>query len=699
MSAIRTRFGRQAVWLAILLSVGAGWLGASNSARAADDAGKSLGELMDLGVERLIEIEIPIVSAASKYEQPETQAPATVTVITADEIRKYGYRTLADILASVKGYFITYDRDLNHVGIRGFNRPGDYNSRVLLLIDGHRLNDNLYGQAPIGAEFPLDIDLIDRIEILHGPSYSLYGSSAMLGVVNIITRRGCDVKGAEIAGSYGTFDRRTGRFTVGDRCSNGVDYLLSGTLYRNDGDPHLYFPEYDAPENNHGIADHRDGDKSDSLFFNLSYGDFTLQAATSSREKHIPTASYDTLFNDPRNKTVADFSYATLKYLHKFSDQLELMSCLSYNHYDYFGHYMYENLGGDMMSSANPEDSPPDIMNIDKAVGDWLGWELQVTRKLLERHTIVAGLDYRYDVHQDQLNYDQAPYALYLDDRRHGNNGGVFLQDQYRLLSNLTAIAGARYDWYESIGSTVNPRLALVWQAGSDTVFKLLYGRAFRVPNACELYFNDGANDEGQTMKPNPDLKSETIDTYEVVGQQMVGKHLRATASAFVYEINDLITLMTDPVDGLGVYENVDRVRAVGGELALQGKWAGGWQSRASCTIENAEDETTHTQISNSPRVLGKANLAIPLLNEAAFAGLELQYTGDRKTLAESEAEEHLLANLTLFSDKLFKNWELSASIYNLFDTSYGDPGGTEHVQDLIEQDGRTFRVKATRKF
>ena len=687
MSALRIRFGRPAVCLALLLSCGSAWLGASNSARAAEDTEKSLGELIDLGLERLTEIEIPIVSAASKYEQPENQAPATVTVITADEIKKYGYRTLADILASVKGYFVTDDRNYNHLGIRGFNRLGDFQSRVLLLIDGHRLNENLYGNAPLGSEFPLDIDLIDHIEILHGPSYSLYGSGAMLGVINIITRHGGDVKGGEIAGAHGAFNRSTGRFTLGNRCSNGVDYLLSGTLYRNDGDPHLYFPEYDAPENNHGMADHRDGDKSGNLFLSLSYGDFTLQAATSSREKHIPTAAYGTIFNDPRNKTVDDYSYATLKYLHKFGDQGELMSRLSYNHFNYIGDYPAK--------SHDSSDVLRSIMIVNKGVGAWLGWDLQVTRKLLERHTIISGFEYRYNVHQDQLTYEHAPYVVYLDDHRSGNDIGVFLQDECRVLSNLAVIVGARYDGYELFGSTANPRLALVWQASPTTTFKLLYGRAFRAPNAFELYYSDG----GLTSKSNPDLKSETIDTYEVVGQQAIGRNLRATVSAFTYDIRDMVTQVIDPADGLVVYENAEQVRAVGGEMALEGKWAGGWKSRVSCTIENAEDKTTHEQLNNSPHVLGKANLLIPLLNEAAFAGLELQYTGDRKTLAGNVAEEHLLANLTLFSEKLFKSWELSASVYNLLDELYDDPGSTVHVQDLIEQDGRTFRVKATRRF
>ena len=284
---------------------------------------------------------------------------------------------------------------------------------------------------------------------------------------------------------------------------------------------------------------------------------------------------------------------------------------------------------------------------------------------------------------------------VYLDDHRSGNDVGVFLQDEYRALSNLTIVVGARYDGYECFGSTINPRLAFVWQAGLTTTFKLLYGRAFRVPNASELYLSDG----GLSLKSNPDLEPETIDTYEWVGEQAISRNIRATASVFTYHIRDMITQTIDPADGLGVYENTDQIHVVGGEVALEGKWAGGWKSRASCAIENAEDKTTQEQLNNSPRVLGKANFLIPLLNEAAFAGLELQYTGDRKTLAGNEAEEHLLANLTLFSKKLFKSWELSASVYNLLDKRYGDPGGTEHIQDLIEQDGRTFRVKATKRF
>jgi len=89
--------------------------------------------------------------------------------------------------------------------VRSFGRPGDYNSRILLLIDGHRTNDNIYNQALVGAEGVIDVDLIDRVEIIRGPGSSLYGSNAFLAVVNIVTKRGRDLKGTEVSGEAGSF--------------------------------------------------------------------------------------------------------------------------------------------------------------------------------------------------------------------------------------------------------------------------------------------------------------------------------------------------------------------------------------------------------------------------------------------------------------------------------------------------------------
>jgi iron complex outermembrane receptor protein len=114
--------------------------------------------------------EIPSVYGAAKYDQKVHEAPGAVIIITAEQIRKYGYRNFAQILDSVPGLFTNTDRNYGYIGIRGFNRPGDYTSRILLLIDNHRLNDAVYDQGGSGTETPIDVDLIDRVEVIKGPA-------------------------------------------------------------------------------------------------------------------------------------------------------------------------------------------------------------------------------------------------------------------------------------------------------------------------------------------------------------------------------------------------------------------------------------------------------------------------------------------------------------------------------------------------
>lgn len=132
-------------------------------------------DLTDMSLLDLLNIEI---FSASKFLQKASEAPASIDIITADEIARYGYRNINDVLRSVPGFYVTNDRNYSYIGARGFARPGDYNSRLLLLVDGKRLNDNVYDSVLAGEESPVDIDLISRIEVIRGPSSSLYGTSA-----------------------------------------------------------------------------------------------------------------------------------------------------------------------------------------------------------------------------------------------------------------------------------------------------------------------------------------------------------------------------------------------------------------------------------------------------------------------------------------------------------------------------------------
>ena len=227
-------------------------IGFSQQVFAEQAEGNNQEDLFEMGIEELMEIEVETVTTASKFAQKVTDAPSSVTVITADEIRLYGWRSLADILRSAKGFYTSYDRSYEHLGVRGFCLPGDEGSRVLLLLDGNRLNENMRGHGGIGHEFLLDVDLIDRIEIVRGPGSSLYGGNAIFGVINVITKKGKDYDGFEFSGDmagpddFANLEAQRGRITYGKDFKNGMDFLISGTLYERNGRD-LFFPHFVEP--------------------------------------------------------------------------------------------------------------------------------------------------------------------------------------------------------------------------------------------------------------------------------------------------------------------------------------------------------------------------------------------------------------------------------------------------------------------
>src|SRR5439155_22018944 len=120
----------------------------------------------------------------------------------------------------------------------------------LVLVDGHRINEKVFDSGLIGNDFPLDIELIDQIEVIRGPSSSIYGNNAFFGVINVITRQARDLNGLEVSGSYGSFDTYTARLSYGRTFTNGLQLLLSGSFLDSAGADSLYYPEYNTPANN-----------------------------------------------------------------------------------------------------------------------------------------------------------------------------------------------------------------------------------------------------------------------------------------------------------------------------------------------------------------------------------------------------------------------------------------------------------------
>ena len=637
----------------------------------------------EAGMEQILFQEIPSVFTASKYEQLVTAAPSAVSIVTAAEIRKYGYRTLGDILRSVRGFYTSSDRMSESLGVRGFSRPGDFNTRILVLLDGARVNNNIFDVAGIDTEFPLDIDLIDRVEVVRGPGSSLYGSNAFFAVINVISRRGRDLQGLELSATGASQQTYQIRGSYGTRLPGGLEMLLSGTRHGSEGQKRLYFPEYDAPETNNGVAEDVNHEDDYQFFGRFSLGDFSLETAWEDIDRQVPTGAFGTVFNDPRNRTGGRQGLAQLQYHHLYADQLEVGAKLVYSRFRSYGDYVYD---------YGAPGSPQLVVNRDDFQGDWWGGELQLSRSLFDRHRVMVGGEYRDNFRQDLKNYD---VATYLDSRNQSQTFGLFLQDDYQVLHNLALSLGIRYDYFSTCGGETSPRLALIYNPWEKTAFKVLYGKAFRAPSAYESYYNDGL----ATQKPNPDLGPETIRSWEVVWEQFFGDHLRAVATGYYYRIKDLVNLTLDPSDNLLVFRNLDKVEARGMELELEGRLAAGWEGRISYTLQNAQNQQTDETLSNSPRQMLKLNLTAPLVADKLSLGLEEQYTDRRRTVSGGEVGGFAVTNLTLSGRHLLPGLEAALSIYNLFDRSYADPVSAALRQDSIVQDGRSFRCQLTYNF
>ena len=630
--------------------------------------------------------DIPSVIGASKYEQKVTDAPASVSIVTAQDIKLYGYRTLADILRSVGSFYITSDRNYSYVGVRGFGRPGDYNSRILLVVDGHRMNDNLYDQALVGTEGALDVDLIDRVEVIRGPGSSLYGSNAFFAVVNIITKRGRDLKGVELSGAVSSYATDQERLSYGDKYQNGMEAILSGTGYSSNGQQ-LYFPQFDPAfpnadprAANGGNAARVDYDRSKSFFAKTSYGDVTVEAVYAERVKGIPTAAFGTDFNNPGNKTTDGHSYLDVKYEHGLAAQTDIEARAFLDYYWYYGDYNFYTTGG--------------ALNQDFGYGDWAGSEVKLSTRLLDVHRIILGAEYTGNLRQDQRNYDAVPYTLYLDDQRRSRDWAAYLQDEIALSKNVVLNAGVRYDHYSEFGGTTNPRLALIYSPTDKSAVKLLYGSAFRIPNMFELYYAA----PGQNV-PNPELNPEKIKTYEAVYEQYFGEGFRIALSGYYYGIKDLIDQVAT-AEG-SKFENTGEIRARGAELELDSKWANGGEGRLSYTIQRAMATDTGEPLDNSPAQLVKVNLALPMVKDRVFAGIEEQYLSRRRTEAGNYTSAFYFTNLTFSLRNLPGRFEASASVYNLMNKKYSDPVSFADLNplDTVMQNGRTYRLKLTYAF
>lgn len=613
---------------------------------------------------------VEVVVAASKSEQKVTEAPASIDIITSEEIRKQGYRNLDDLLRSVRDFYVTDDRQYSFIGVRGFGSLGGYDDRVLMLVDGHRINDGVYDSFLLGQAEMVEMDMIDRVEIIRGPGSALYGNSAFLGTINIITKKARAIEGLLLTASGGTLSTVKGGARFGTVTEGELQFVASGSLFDSAGNPSLYYPEYDDPTTNNGVAQNADGEQARHAYLSLGLGDWSLRGAYSYRHKAFPTGAYQTTFNDPGNYTSDGRWYGELVYQPARNGSEDLAVRAFFDHSDYWAEYIFG-------SGATRE------LNVDYSSGAWAGAEFHWTFQPFEDHKLTVGSEFRDYFEETQGNYTGP--LVYLNDRRQYWLLGLFAQDEVRIFPKASLTLGGRFDDYSTFGGHLVPRGALVLGPFDNTLLKLMAGAAFRAPNAYELYYNDG----NVNQKGNGALTPENIQTYEAEIERSFLRDHRCTLSVFRYAAGNLIVQVVDPSDGLLVYQNIGGISATGLGFEYQFQSPEGFQGRASYSWQRAQDDATGQWLTNSPQHLAKANAQVPFLTEGLFLSGECQYNSESFGENGGSAPGFAVVNLKLHArDLLAEGLQATLAAYNLFDTRYAYPAAAYLTQMAIPQNG-----------
>ncbi|MFH0988436.1 MAG: TonB-dependent receptor [bacterium] len=623
------------------------------------------------------------VNTSTKYWKTATEYPASITILTSEEILRFGYSNIGEMISMLRSVYTSYDRNYTYVGVRGFGRPTDYSNRILLLLDGATLNENFYGSASLGSDLVLNPNVIERVELVRGPGGSLYGSGAMFAIINIITKKGNDIDGLNLSIRQGSDAQRQVGAVFGKRFKNDLDFLCSAYWGDSKGRD-LYFREYDSDSTNFGIAQNLDWEHYYGFSASLSYDALFTRLLYSSRSKGIPTAAYGTLFNDSRCKTLDENTVLELGYEYQITPGVELTLRSYYNSYYYEGTYPYAEVAFDRTRTQK------------------YGGEIRALWDFSTNNRLIAGMEY--------ANISRADFQYWSSTTRFFDGNfpflilSLYLQDEYQLTKDLSLTLGIRRDQYSRVGSSTSPRFAVVYHPFPTTSLKLLYGEAFRAPNIYEAEYIDPL----QNFIRNPQIKPERGKTFECIWEERIGSSLHTVVSLFQYTVSDLIDQVLNEENGSYQFQNISKVRAYGFEGELTAELTSHIRATGVYTMQHVENIASRQRLTNSPLHLAKG-IVNTVIQEGVQCGIEMEYQSSRLTIYDTQTKGFTLAHVSVS----FEPWSVFKVITqsfpgslrfifrlnNIFDQQYSFPGGFEHAQPEIFQNGRNYSLRCDIRF
>lgn len=654
------------------------WLAALGVPAAAQSTPAQPADLSDVPFETLLSTE---VTSASRLATQVSQSHTAVSVVTAQDIHAHGYRTLADVIASMRGLFTTDDRRYHYLSGRGFGVGGDFTSRVMLLLDGMVVQDNIYNQAYLGNDSIVDLELVERVEYTPGPGSVTHGNNALLGVIHVYTKKGADVGSTQLTTEWFERGGHKQRVTHGRRLDNGGSLLLSASKLTAPGEAALYFPYYDALGLSGGVARNLDAESATRFMVSLQVEGLSLQANWSRRNKLVPYPRVDDRFNLFRQLDDTA-GYLGASYNADWGGQLKSSTQVYAGRYD------------DRATFEYPDRDPARQYRQSRIDGMWWGARQQWVSTAWQGHTLVWGGELRRDNRQRYR-------WVYLDTDRNATTAAppgqfdfqnrmasLFLDDAYAVTDQLTLSAGVRYDrptWLDCSVSPCkdygfspvwSPRLGLSYAVSPRTTVKLSRSSAFRIPNVDEL-----PGDGGDT-----DFRVERLSLVEALVQHQASPGSRWLASAYRYRLRNLNGW--SDATGDVVFDGQTHMKGV--ELQFDTQTPGHLRMRASLAWQHATDQFGARMV-NAPQWLAKWQASMPIAEGALRLGADFQWVGSRFTSPLRDADGAAVAaprtlggygiwNLTVSSQRRWQGWSVSGGVKNVFNRRYESAMGRASV-------------------
>ncbi|WP_084032762.1 TonB-dependent receptor domain-containing protein [Chelativorans sp. J32] len=535
-----------------------------------------------------------LVVTAAGFEQNVADAPASISVITREDLENGAFRDLTDALKEVQGVAVTGVANEKDIYIRGL--PGAY---TLILVDGKRQStrdSRPNGSAGYEQSFVPPISAIERIEIVRGPMSSLYGSDAMGGVINIITRKVSDVWSGSVTvegtlqqhARYGN-SGQTSFYASGPVINDYLGLQVWGRGLLRDED------SFDG-----GVSEAREGDINGRLTFTPNEnhdiyleGGFTRARRLSHAGESIAANQSDSYRDHDRAHWSATHVGRWGQTTSEFSLQQEWGERTTYTHTPAQGRFV-----------ENPRS--PEILNT------VLDGKFTTPFAALGDHTLVTG----GQVFHTHLTDQNPGRRTGVDEVFEATQWALFVEDEWRIHDRFSLTGGLRMDHHEAYGSHFSPRLYGVWHATDNLTIKGGVSTGFRAPEIRQIapgyaYTTGGA---GCSYGPNgtcgviigdPDLEAEKSTSYEigVLWDSYAGLSAGATffytdfrdkiANALVVDANGVpVRWSEDPNYRLWYHYNVDDATIRGVELAATWEATPTLTFRGSYTYTDSEQKT-----------------------------------------------------------------------------------------------------------